>query len=449
MKTRSLRKIQLLQALFSVGALVACGGYSSNPTSKYNIPTVAPHERKPLPSQGILTSPFQFEVVGAAQALGRGQAQLANFVEGKTKSVQIKVLTSPVVKSFSLNPSYLPNDANGAKAEFQRSSSDPSLFTLQWTPPFGTADTDFEITLVAVVTAANDPRTKTNVAADDSMTLKVKVQKTELQPEILSYSELKDGAWEGEKHPFTITVKDPIGGSTPITIEPKGNQRVSSERLQRNGASYFVPNELRPPVNSGGIWTFFYVLDLESAPLPLPRDKNGKLISNATSIELCFFIVAEKKGFESSSPRSVCVLARYATQIPQLELDPELTVFKAKETKSLSFNVTTPNNMGSIAVENVTPGFSTWPGNPKLECQAEAEGRANQKCVLTWTPSCASNRLGYSRDLRLKANNSVPGKKGKDVVFPAVRLKVESSPEACPAAPAPKTKATTPQGGSK
>ena len=421
----------------ALALLVGCSGYSTNPTGAYNFPKVPPHNVKPE-VQIAATSPFRFQVLDASAAMGPGQVHVVNFVEGKSRSFQIRVFAKSIVKSFTVTPQNLPEGA-----AFTRSKDDPSLFTLEWTPPFGLPDTNFKITLVAATTELSDPRIQ-RVLADDSMKLEVQIQRTDLKLEILSHTDMKEGVSEGEKHPFTVTVKDPIGGSEPITLQPVGDFRQSTERPRRNGSEYTLCN--RAENLKDGVWTFFCEIDLQTANLALPLDKQGRVISSATGIDLCFYMVAHKLGFESSAPKPICVPARYATQTPMI-LWPqgEPTALKPKEASTLVFKLFTPNNMGSIAVENVSAGFSTWPGGPRLNCRAENPEGAAQICTLIWTPSCLPTRQSYTRELRVKATNVLPGKRARDTVF-SKTLKVESTPEACPA---PEARKATPKGDVK
>jgi hypothetical protein len=137
MKTSILRTIQISQAVIGLAALVACGGYSQDPTSAYNFPRVAPHNVK-VSEQIKVGNPFHYQVLGENQAFGLDQMHVANFVEGKSRKVQVQIFKSPEVKSFTVDPQGLPKDAT-----LDRSTDD--IFTLQWTPPYGSSDHPFQI----------------------------------------------------------------------------------------------------------------------------------------------------------------------------------------------------------------------------------------------------------------------------------------------------------------
>lgn len=378
----------LIPILTAVMVLTSCGG-SANPKAKYNgLDGVPATDEKATPQTVMKPELFMLSVEGT------NEVNNGNFVEGQASEMVIKITprTSAITK-FSVQLADFTNLNRPVLTE----TNIPGLFILSWTPPMGTIPggtwgKSFQAQLQINVLSATNPFLET---AGSLKTLNIMVSRNNTQPIISGRSDLSAGVDEGKDSEFTIDVIDPTSVSSPKlpTLQITSYISANTEAYRADGSRFLILDDTReenPKKLSETIYRFYYKLQIDR--LPLDRDREGKQIPSANSVDMCFHVRAVSSVDTLSDQMQVCTKARYAAQAPTITfLNPEVNEVKAGSRITLAVRIFSQHALSQIIVNKLSQAIEGLSGQKSFSCVYEFADRKNsQVCTLNWIPACTS-----------------------------------------------------------
>ena len=281
---------------------------------------------------------------------------------------------------------------------------------MTWLAPLGTSGgtaKNFNAKIQLTVLDAKNPLLRHTINTKDVF---VVVSQSALQPTIEGFSDLSKGVDEGVSTAFTVDVKDPNSSLTPQLPDLVISRYSSSntEAYRADGQRYLEFDETRAvnPERKGNLFRFYYNIVVDR--LPLDRDRQGKPMPTATSVDMCF-IVSAMSGIGTLSTKSqVCTKARYAAQPPVITFR-EIPELKAGHEVSLSFQISAPHALSVVTLNKPSITLANLSGAKEITCTDEQPDKKNsQICVIKWTPSCISKTT--SVDVLVKADSTLGDK---------------------------------------
>ena len=402
----------LVPTILTIGVLSACGSAkSSNPLSKYEgMKTEPANDNKPTTQSIAGSDLFSIQVAGA------NSMNTANFIEGETSQVIVKIKPkSGAISNFSVSLIGFDNSAGPELAE----TAVAGEYSLTWSPSLGTIPGGalskmFSAQIQAAVSESSDPRL---VGLVNIETIPVIVGRNNSQPVIKGWTKLTSGIDEGQEVSFTVDVLDPALTSgdkrTPqVVFAPF--ESVNTEAFRANGSNYIFPDRNNPkPVKVGDVYRFFFVIKADQ--LPLDRDRLGHDIAASASVDLCFMMSARSVVKTVSDEIEVCAKARYAAQPPTIAFDNTMpTEVKAGESVTLHVKISSEHPASVISIAKYNAIVASLGGQNEVSCEPEAPDKKNsQICVIKWTPACVSSTV--SKIISVRADSTL-GKKTKSAV---------------------------------
>ncbi len=403
-----------LASLMLSGLIAACAGNDSNPLKKYpNLQGTNPAPESEQNQKVAPTELFEIQVVGA------NEENPGLFIEGKASQTLIRVISkSTEVKSYFIEMT----DFTSVDRPTLVDTKEPGVFALQWLPPVGTIpggkpSIPFRATIKVTVTDASNGLLKN---LSNSRDITVEVNRNSIQPIITGYSKIeKVGIDEGVDTKFTVDVQDDGGEGSPRLPEVMFSPyRCSNTEAYRANASQAIVLDEDPSipenpkritgVHGEKLFRFFYVINFDR--LPFNRDRLGREIPAAPTVEVCFLMQAKSAVQILSGETQICTTARYAAQAPRLTFnDAELKAVKSGVENVITFKVNVDHPSSVLSIKKPTTQIAGLSGQKNLECSSTAAGKQNElTCVLTWTPTC--QKADSTKSLTLKADTELGSK---------------------------------------
>lgn len=423
-----------LTGLLILPFLASCQGQNSDPLSKYPGLKASPVGQDKSESQTAAPAVFSIDMEGT------NQVNNGNFIEGEAGQVLIRVIPrSSKITAYDLK---LTGFAIADRPELIKTDRE-NIFALQWTPrvgtiPGGAVSKSLQATFQAVVIGSPDPRLN---GMSKTETLTINVNRNNSQPRIIGKTDLSKGLDENAApQSFTVDIDDPGTGSGPgrpsLSISPY--VYANTEAYRADGSPYFQLDPNRKPellAGSNTKWRFYYTVQVTN--LPLDRDRTGREIPSASSVDVCFQIRAFSVLKTWSDEEQICFKARYAAQPAVISfIGDEKVEAKAKVESLLRFRLASGHALSVVSLKNQSAVIAGLTGTKEIKCEDEVPGKKNSViCTIKWTPACTNAAI--SKTITMTAS-SVLGNKEKTSSYQKA-FTVNPNVEACtPPAPQPK-----------
>ncbi len=390
MKKTTLISIPVLAATI---LLSACGG-SSNPKEKYKGLDGVPANDEKATTQTVHGLDLFILTVEGTNEVNNG-----NFIEGQASEMLIKVQTrTKAITKYSVQLT----DFTHMNRPVLTETNVPGIYSILWTPPVGTSSKTFQAQIQISALETTNPQLD---KAGSIKNVNIVVSQNNLLPTISGKSDLSAGVEEDRDTEFTVDVIDPSSLISPKLPTLDVTRYISSntEAYRADGSRYIVFDDTReenPKKISETIYRFYFKVQVDR--LPLDRDRLGKVIPSANSVDMCFYIQAVSSVDTRSIQDLVCTKARYAAQAPVITfLEPEITDVKAGAATTLSVRISSQHNLSEIVVNKLSQTIEKLSGQKGFSCAYEFADRKNsQVCVLTWTPACTSTTVVTSMTVK-------------------------------------------------
>ncbi len=404
------RKLQLLlltlPTLLASALLIGCGDSSSNPLEKYD-----DIKGGPVTSEKAVVQTALRPDLFALNVVGTNQMSFVNFVEGEESTVLLVIKPkSPHITEYTVELTDFSNLSGPTLVATEKLGT----YALKWLPPVGTIaggnpSKPFQAQITATTTDSTD-QLLGNVS--NVFTLQVNVNRTSALPTITGY-QLAKVVDEGVETEFSVDVMDPSSAVNPRMPELSITQYVSAntEAYRADGHKYFDLDEDKTkhpenPERKGNMYRFYYTLFIDR--LPLDRDRKGREIPAATSVDMCFMMRALSGANTFSSQQEVCTKARYAAQPPAI-LFREIPELRAGHPVEITFQISSPHALSTVALSKPLVAIANLTGTKEITCTNEQPDKKNsQICVIKYTPACLNKVMTTS--LLLKADSTLADK---------------------------------------
>lgn len=398
----TLASIAILSLLFS-----SCAGQSSNPLDKYPGLKMANPSEPTLETQTI-AQPDLFEI----EVNGSNEINQGHFVEGQSSQTLIRVISkSTKVTGYQIEMT----DFSSVERPVLSSTKEANIYALNWTPPVGVIPggqlgKTFQAQFRVTVTAADHPLL---IGLVKNKTIDVVVSRNSAQPQIIGYTNLKNGVSEGTQTAFSVDIEDPAAVGSPRSPELQVTPYISSntEAYRANASQYLMMDESKknnPEKIGTNRYRFHYILDVDK--LPLDRDREGKPIPAASSVEICFHMRAVSAVATMSDQIQVCTVAQYVVQAPSLQFnEADLKAIRSGQDNTISFRAHANHPLAVLSLKKPITQIAGLNGTKSLECAYENDQNKNNLiCVLKWKPLCQKSES--KKSLTLKIDNDLNGK---------------------------------------
>lgn len=405
-------QIQLiLTSIAILSLLFSCAGQSSNPLDQY--PGMkATQPSQPKADTQTIAQPDLFELeVNGSNEVNQGQ-----FIEGQSSQILLRVISkSTQVQSYHIEMT----DFSSTERPVLVETKEVHIFSLQWTPPVGAIPggqlgKSFKAQFLVTATSASNPQL---IGLTKTKTIDVVVNRNNTQPQIIGRTDLKKGVDEGTQTSFSVDVEDKAGTGSPRLPEIQITPYVFSntEAYRANASQFIILDDTKqnnPERIGANRFRFYYLLDVDR--LPLNRDRNGKEIPAAPSVDICFQMRAVSAVATLSDQTQVCATARYAAQAPQLQFnEDELKTVKSGQENLINFKARVEHSLATVSVKKTATQIAGLSGVKSLDCTYENEQKKNElSCVLKWKPLCQktdsvkSLTLKFDTDLDRKTKST-------------------------------------------
>lgn len=428
-------KTKIIFGLLWFSLLSSCAGSSSDALKDYEGMQFKPVSEQEH-SESKIVSP---ELIGI-KIVGESEEANGQFVEGLPGEVKLQVTRNSTKISGSQYRLDLVGFSTAGDQPKIVATEQIDIYKILWTPRLGTVLNGtwgrlLKAEIRITVTGATDSLL---VGVSKTKVLNFIVSRTNSQPLIEGHSKLEAGVDEAVEFPVTFEVHDPgtpsRPGSPTLTFSPY--EYANTEAYRADGSQYLAGDRCRNNPESigeahAGRWKFHCVLRVVN--LPLDRDRRGREIPSASSVDMCFHVRAISVIGTLSTQQQVCTVARYAAQPPQLILSNEAQKpFSAGVEKQFSFKISAAHNLSEIEFKNPLNQINSLSGKKNIHCDLEDPAKKNsQVCVVTWTPACVKEP--QLNKLNLKATSTLETKvKTANLILD---LTVTPNAEACAVPP--------------
>lgn len=416
----------ILPLVIFSGFLASCAGQSSNPLEKYPGLKISKPSAQTAEVQTIAPADL-FDI----RVQGSNEINQIQFIEGQSSQTLLKVETkSGKILAYSVEMS----DFTSTDRPVLTQTNEANVYSLQWTPPVGITAGQPGKTFTAkfVLTVTNAENKMLNNVVN-SIELNVAVNRNNTPPKI-GHSAFNAGVDEGQTTPFTVDIEDKGGAGSPRLPEVQITPYIFSntEAYRANASQYVALDDdeskhTNPEKIGASTYRYYFLLNVDQ--LPLDRDRVGREIPTAVSVDICFQMRAIGAVGSMSEQVQVCTVARYAAQPPVFVMTPsQLTQVKSGEENLINFKVQVPHSLSVVTLKNITTQLAGLSGQKTMSCDYETADKKNLLiCTLKWTPACL--KANATKTLALKAD-SLLGTKTKSTTE-NLTLNVLAGPNLC------------------
>lgn len=367
-----------LLVVLSVIVMAGCGRQDSNPSRNYpdvqGVKSFKDTTRPPVYG----TSSFHVEVMGS------GDNNVGHFIEGQSDSISILVQPlKPEIKDYTLE---LISKPDGARLE--RSTQDPRVFIMKWTPSKGLVDRQQGGRRYSLEFQAKPlPPTPAELLYIVSPVQKFPIVVTATITDLVASVNIAEVMEEGQLVPFTIDVKDPANrGVVPSIARASFDTEDNNELFKADATSYVVAGEPRYSKIKGG-YRYNFAIDLSSRPAPKHKVR-GQVDSNADKVEACLVFKAFIGSEAQSAATPACFTVKYSAQKPLITFENGFgdETITAGQSKSIKFSAKT--DKGQVALKLTPQDMGNWPGNPTIECSDAKQAPSDRQCEVKWNVPC-------------------------------------------------------------